>query len=165
MANTNIIGPELEENQQPPTTPARCILNQFFASASTPFTAICNQLLPQDVLIRYLERELDINHSPIPSDITSTPSDREPHIGLSSGGHQNEENEDNEERPIGIAEINEEASKDNIDSADDTNANEEEAESEENNNSDSSEKDSSEEAESEEENDSDLSEASSEILF
>ena len=78
MATENIIGPELEENQQPPATPARCILNQFFATASTPFTAIRNQLLSQDVIIRNLERELDINHSPAPSDITSTPSDREP---------------------------------------------------------------------------------------
>ena len=40
MANENIIGPELEENQQePPATPARRLLSQIFATASTPFTA------------------------------------------------------------------------------------------------------------------------------
>ena len=87
MANENIIGPEREENQQPPATPARRVLNQLFAAASTPFTTIPNQLQPQEVTIRELERELNINHSP--SGITSTPSDREPCIGLSSGGNQN----------------------------------------------------------------------------
>ena len=153
MANENIISPELEENQTSPATPARHILNQFFEAASTPFTAIHNQLLPQEVIFRDLERELDVNHSP--SGITSTPSDHEPHIGSSSGGHQNGENE---ERHIRITEINlvhhqEEVSEDNIDSADDTNANKKEAECEEENDSDSSE-----EAESEEKSDCDLSE-------
>ena len=85
MANENIIGPKLEENQQPPATPARRILNQFFAAAATSFTIIHNQLLPQYVIICNLERKLDVNHSP--SDIISTPSEPEPHIGLSSGGN------------------------------------------------------------------------------
>ena len=71
---------------------------------------------------------MNINHSP--SDITSTPSDREPHIGLSSRGNQNEE------RTIEIAEINlihhqEEAAEDGIDSADDTNANDNASDAEE----------------------------------
>ena len=159
MANENIIGPEREENQQPPATPARRVLNQLFVAALTPFTAIHNQLQPQEVIIRDLERELNINHS----DITSTPSDREPHIGASSGGNHNEDNEENEERTIGIAEINlvhhqEEVAEDNIDSTNDTNANEEDSEEEE----DSDKEDlNEEEVESEEEDDSD----SPEILF
>ena len=98
MATKNIIGPEREENQQPPATPTRCVLNQLFAAASTPFTAIRNQFQPQEVPIRELEAELEINHSP--SDITSTPSDHKPHLGSSSGGNQNEE------RTIEITEIN-----------------------------------------------------------
>ena len=85
MAIENIIGPELEENQQPPATPACRMFNQFFAAALTTFTAIRNQLQPQDVIIRDLERDLYINHSP--SDITSTPSDCELHIGSSSEGN------------------------------------------------------------------------------
>ena len=71
MATKNIIGPELEENQQePPATPACRIPSQILATASTPFTAIRNQLLPQDVIIRDLERELNINQSPAPSDLS-----------------------------------------------------------------------------------------------
>ena len=67
MATKNIISPEREENQQPPATPARRILNQLFTAVSTPFTAIRNQLQPQEVTIRELEAGLNINHS------TSTP--------------------------------------------------------------------------------------------
>ena len=110
----------------------------------TPFTAFRNQFQPQEVAIYELEAELDINHSP--SDITSTPSDREPHLGLSSGGNLNKE------RTIEIAEISlihhqEEAAEDNNNSANDANENA----------SDSDEEDSingAEESEEEEESDS-----------
>ena len=88
MAIKNIFGPERRENQEPPATPARRVLNQLFVAASTLFTAIRNQLKLQEVTIRELQAELNINHSP--NDITSTPSDREPHIGSSSGGNQNQ---------------------------------------------------------------------------
>ena len=33
MATKNIIGPEREENQQPPATPTCRVLNQLFAAA------------------------------------------------------------------------------------------------------------------------------------
>ena len=154
MANENIIGPELEESQQPPVTSARCVLNQLFAAASTSFTTICNQPQPQEVILCDLELKLTINHSP--SDTTSTHSDRELHISLSSGGNWNKIIEENVERTIGIAEINlvhhqEEVSETNIDSSNNINANDkgsdskeedlnrEETESEEKNNNDSSE--------------------------
>ena len=90
MATKNIIGPEREENQQPPlTTPTRCVLNQIFSTALTPYNAIHNQLQPQEVAICELKSELNINNSP--SDITSTPSDRELHLGSSNRGNQNKE--------------------------------------------------------------------------
>ena len=98
MTTENISRPEREDNQQPPVTPTRCVLNHIFAAALTSFTAICNQFQPQEVVIRDFEAELDINNSS--SDITITPSDREPHLGLSSGENHNEE------RIIGINEIN-----------------------------------------------------------
>ena len=68
----------------------------------------------------WLEAKFDINHSP--NDITSTLSDREPCLGLSSRGNQNKK------RTIEIAEINlihhqEAAAEDDIDSADDNNEN------------------------------------------
>ena len=94
MTTENIIRPEREDNQQPPVTPTRCVLNHIFAAALTSFTAICNQFQPQEVVIRDFEAELDINNSS--SDITITPSDREPHLGLSSGENHNEESEEDE---------------------------------------------------------------------
>ena len=132
MATKNIIGSEPEENQTPPATPAHIVLIQLFAAAPTPFTTIHNQLKQQEVTICELKSEVNINNSS--SDIISTPpSDREPHIGLSSGGNQNKENE---ERTIRIAEMNlnhhhEEVAEDNIDSANDTNANKEDSEAKE----------------------------------
>ena len=82
MATKNIISPEREENQQPSATLTRCVLNQIFLAASIPYNAIRNQFKPKEVAIRELEAELDINHSP--SDITSNPSDCEPHPGSTS---------------------------------------------------------------------------------
>ena len=90
MATKNIIGPEREENQQPPpATPTCRVLNHIFLVASTPYNIIHNQFQPQEVAICELESELNINNSP--SDITSTPNDHEPHLGSSNGGNQNEE--------------------------------------------------------------------------
>ena len=69
-----------EENQEPPPTKPTClVLNTFFLAAPIPFYAIYNQFQPQEVAIRELESELYINNDP--SDIISTPSDREPHLG------------------------------------------------------------------------------------
>ena len=170
MATKNSIGPELEENQQEPTaTPACHLLSQIFATALTPFTAICNQLLPQDIIICNLERELDINQSPAHIDITSTPSDREPRTGE---GDQNI-NKDNEERLRLIPEIN---LVHHQEEDDNTNENEEDVESEESEEENDRDQDSSEEAnsdseegndsdDSEEGNDSDSSATSSEIPY
>ena len=47
MVTENIIGPKREENQQPPpATPTRRVLNQIFLAASTPYNAIRNQIQP-----------------------------------------------------------------------------------------------------------------------
>ena len=89
MATKNIIGPELDENQQhqPPATPTRCVLTRIFETVSsialTPFNILCRQLQPQEAICE-LEIELNINNSP--SDI-SNPSDS--NLSLSNGGNQN----------------------------------------------------------------------------
>ena len=86
MATKYIIGPEREENQQPPATPTRCAINQIFSIALTHYNAIRRQFQPYEVAIRELESELNINNSP--SNITSTPNDHELHLGSSNGGNQ-----------------------------------------------------------------------------
>ena len=48
-----------------------------------PYNAICNQFQSQEVAIRELESELNINNSP--SDVFSTLSNRELHLCLSNG--------------------------------------------------------------------------------